>query len=112
MSCSVSASRIIGIPALVPVCARTGMLVKATAPAAATAMARKAGLDGRALLGGRATIMRNNLGLSVRVANYGWNELGSTRCRPWADYIGGLRSSPTKAAECGITGAGARGKIG
>src|ERR1700733_3301346 len=71
------------MPALDPVCARAGKLASATAAAAAIAIAREAGLDGCALLGGRATIMCGEAGLSVRAANYGWNDLGSTQAGPW-----------------------------
>ena len=56
-SCSISASRIIGMPALDPVCARAGALAQRDCGGGGQATAREAGLAGRALLGGLATIM-------------------------------------------------------
>jgi len=49
------------MPAFDPVCARDGMLASASAAAVVSAMAREAGLAGRALLGGLAAIIWDNV---------------------------------------------------
>ena len=50
------------MPAAEPVCARAGKLASAIAAAAVSATARDAGLTGRTLLGGLATIMWDKYG--------------------------------------------------
>src|SRR5581483_9400897 len=105
MSCSISASRIIGTPASLPVCARAGNPVKVSAAAVARTTAREAGFTGRTLLGGRAIIIaiETEVALLPRPgATYGRKARGSTQ--GWRTANPALAG--TKAGECGISGAG------
>src|SRR4029077_21044741 len=96
----ISASRIMGMPALEPFWARAGMLASATAAAVKSAMAREAGLTGRTLLGGLVGVIWDSFGPSV-----GTQAMNAGHGQHKADTVAAPKPGATKAAEYGSSGA-------
>ena len=93
------------MPALDPVCGRTGALLSTSDAAVTNASARETGLARVSLLGGLATIIGGKfIGPSVRDAGYGRNRWRSTQGR----RIRGIEAGATKPGEYGSSGAGLR----
>src|ERR1700687_6050038 len=104
-SCSISASRIIGMPALEPFCARAGTPASVTAAAVTSATAREAGLAGRALLGGLARFIWDSGGPSARTQTMD----GAGHRQRQAGGFAAAKPRVTRTAECGSTGGGGGG---
>src|SRR5208282_1155945 len=95
------------MPALDPVCARVGTLASTTAAAVASATAREAGLTGRTLLGGLATII-----WTVSVPRPGTQTMDGTGYgQHTTDALAAAKPSVTKPCEYGSTGAALPGSI-
>src|SRR5580700_8766353 len=93
-----------GMPALAPVCARAGTLLRAMAAAVTRLMARETGLALRALLGEPATFIWAKSDPSVGDPSYGGSRPRSTQARVFDQ----TRSCGTKPCDYGGIGAGLR----